>query len=224
MYFSEQKGVLAMIRGGAICILSIIALAGSAGCTAHPRLKLTEVAGGTVELYLDRQDQFNLSRLSLKVETATGYSNSFNLLGTMPGRSYLVIFEEVGYTGQPASATYVDPFSSIQCSGIKVAENFFGWNLGGTSFAFRLSGDSGRGPGGIPGLFFSRWEVDDVVTFGTRPRPAVGGNFTEDTTAPISLPVPPGTVSRTWGPNGPIDNDLESDWRNAFPTFCAQTQ
>lgn len=203
--------------------IAALAVVGSSACSTRPALKITEVAGGTVELYLDESRSQNLDRLSLQVETGAGYSESASLVGTMPGESFLVVFEEIGYSGGPVAATYSDPFTGDRCSGIKMAENTFGWNQGGTSFAFRLSGRSSR-VGGLAGLFQRRWQIDDVVTFGTRPRPSIGGSFTEDTTVPVGLPVPPGSVSRSWAAGAPIDNDLESDWGNKFPSFCRETQ
>ena len=80
-----------------------------------------------------------LGRLSLSIKTAN-YDHSLGLVSTIAARSYLVIFEEPGYSDQPAVATYTDPNTGAQCSGIKVAESSFGWNLGNTSYAFRLSG------------------------------------------------------------------------------------
>jgi hypothetical protein len=105
-----------MIRLAGTFFLTMILLA---GCTAHPRVKLTEVAAGTVEIYLDRQSSFDVSRLSLRVETGAGHSNSFNLLGTMSGRSYLVVFEENGYAGQPVPATYVDPSRTFSVQALR---------------------------------------------------------------------------------------------------------
>ena len=208
-----------MIRSIIICALGVIVLIGS-GCTTYSGLRLTEVAGGTVELYLEQSNQldFGIFGTSLEVKTEDGHNNSLNLLGAMPGGSYLVVFEEIGYTGQPVSVTYTDPFSNAQCAGIKVAESFFGWVPGATSFAFRIAGD-------LTNFYGVRIIVDDVVTFGTRPRPSIGGSFTEDTSLPVSLPPFSRSMSRKWGASGSImDNKSESDWESAFPTFCGPTQ
>ena len=212
-----------MIRVVVILAVGIVVVTSFLGCTPHPKLKITEVAPGAVEIYLDDPNTLDLSRVTLTSATGASFSNTLNLIGTMAARSYLVVYEEAGYTGQPVAATYTAPLTSVQCPGIKLSEDSFGWNLGNTNFAFRLSGSSGRGPSGIAGLFYRHWDSDDVVRIGTRPRPQIGGNFTEDTSTPVPLPFPPGTVSRNWGPNGPIDNDLESNWHAALPSWCSQT-
>jgi uncharacterized protein YbjT (DUF2867 family) len=54
------------------------------------------------------------------------------------------------------------------------------------------------------------------------PRPSIGGSFTEDTPAPLNLSGT-GTLGREWSPTGPIDGDLESDWRAGARSFGAPT-
>jgi hypothetical protein len=220
------KKLLACAFGISITIMS-------SGCNRNRRLLMTEWFPEVVELYLDEPagNTLNLAGFSIDVNAKVDlnpnvaepdYSNAADLVGTISGGQYLVIFEEFGYTGPPVTATYTDPVSARQIPGIKVKEGFFGWNLGGTSTSLRISGAS-RGPGGIAGLFYVRQRVDDVLKIGGRPRPAIGGTFTEDTPSPVPLPLAPQTMGRKWGPNGPLDNNLESDWRAGLSTFGSPT-
>ncbi|MBZ4417511.1 hypothetical protein [Myxococcus sp. RHSTA-1-4] len=210
----------------AVGVLLLVALA---GCTQRRGLVITEWFPEVVELYLDEpaSETLDLSPFSIQVRARQDlnpnvdepdYANQAGLLGTMSGGSYLVIFEEFGYSGPPVSSTYTDPVTARQVPGIKVAEGFFGWNLGGASTSLRISGVT-RGPGGIAGLFHVRQSVDDVLLLGGRPRPSIGGDFTEDTPSPVPLPLAPQTMGRKWGPGGPLDNDVESDWRAGPRTF-----
>jgi hypothetical protein len=211
-----------MIRTSKTWILWAILSSAVSGCgSQNPKLEITEIAPGVTELYLDDPDSLDLGvgGATLEVKTAN-YDKTLNLPGAMGARTYLVIFEKSGYTGPPVAMMFTDRFTSRQCPGIQIAENSFGWNLGGTSFAYRLHGNNGY-PGGISNFFWRHWETDDAVTFGTRPRPVIGGNFIEDTSAPNPIPAAPGTLVRKWGPNGPIDNDRESDWKGSLVnTLC----
>jgi len=214
-------------------LLGVLAVISVSGCTNNRRLLITEWFPEVVELYLDEPtgNTLNLAPYSMNVVAKVDlnpnvpepdYSGTADLVGTITGGSYLVVFEEFGYRGTPVAGTYTDPVTGRQLPGIKVKEGFFGWNQGGASTSLRVSGVS-RGPGGIAGLFSARQRVDDVLKIGGRPRPSIGGTFTEDTSAPVTLPQAPRTMGRKWGPNGPIDNDLESDWRAGPGTFGAPT-
>lgn len=215
----------------AVGVLLLLTLA---GCSQRRGLLITEWFPEVVELYLDEpaSESLDLSQFSLQVQARQDlipnvdepdHRNQVDLLGTLSGGSYRVIFEESGYTGPPVASTYTDPVTTRQVPGIKVEEGFFGWNLGGASTSLRISGTT-RGPGGLAGLFYVRDFVDDVLRLGGRPRPSLGGGFTEDTPAPVPLPVPPQTLGRKWGPDGPLDNDLESDWRPGSRTFGEPTR
>ena len=222
-----------MMRSPLLCAIGIMSVAPLSGCTQTRKLLITEWWPEVVELYLDEpaNKTLDLTPFSMNVQAKVDlipnvnepdYTGTARLVGRITGGSYLVIFEEFGYTGSPVAGTYTDPVSTRQVPGIKVKQGFFGWNLGGASTSLRVSGVS-RGPGGIAGLFAVRERVDDVVKIGTRPRPSIGGDFTEDTPSALPLPNPPQTMGRKWGPNGPIDNNLESDWRAGPRSFGAPT-
>lgn len=189
------------------------------GCSNHIKLEITEMSEGFLELYLDEPNDVDLSLCTLEVAADPGYTNSLQLTGTMPADSYIVVWEEPGYTGPPVSAMYINPnVPNQQCAGIKVQEYFFGWNLRGNSFAVRISGDWSN-------FYGVKQKVDDKLAFGRRPRPALGGTFTEDTQLPLQVPNPPiGAIGRKWMGGNPIDNNLESDWKTDFISVCAPTQ
>jgi hypothetical protein len=215
-----------MIRTSRIWILCAILSSGLSGCgSQNPKLEITEIAPGLTELYLDDPDSLDLGAGGTTLEVKTANSDkTLNLPGMMGARTFLVIFETSGYTGPPVPMMFNDPFTGRQCPGIQIAENSFGWNLGGTSFAYRLQGNNGY-PGGISNFFWRHWEADDTVTFGTRPRPVIGVTFVEDTSLPNSIPRSPGSLARKWGPNGPIDNNRESDWKGSLvETLCSPSQ
>ncbi|MDQ3697939.1 MAG: hypothetical protein M3373_07935 [Gemmatimonadota bacterium] len=222
-----------MFRSRFVIVVGIGSVVALVGCSRDRELLMTEWFPEVVELYLDEPagSTLDLSHYSMSVNAKQDlipnvaepdYSNSVRLVGTISGGSYLVVFEEFGYTGPPVAGTYTDPVSMRQIPGIKVGEGFFGWNLGGASTSLRVSGVS-RGPGGIAGIFYTRQRVDDVLKIGGRPRPSIGGDFIEDTPAFLPLPLAPQTLGRKWGPTGPIDNDLESDWRAGPRTFGGPT-
>lgn len=200
----------------------VIALAGLAGCSTQPKLLITEVDLYRVELYLDQRNDFPLDRITLDIATTGGHQGSVSLLGSIPGQGFLVVFEDATHSGPPVSERYLDPLTRAECTGIKVAAGTIGLNLG-DSLTLRLAGDSGRGPGGIGGLFHSRWSLDDTVSAGPRPRPVLGGYFVEDTTTSLELHLPPIGISRSWQTSGPVDNNRESDWLRALATFCNRT-
>ncbi len=72
--------------------------------------------------------------------------------------------------------------------------------------------------------------MDDVVLFGPRPRPAIGGNFLEDGSlgndSPEAAGSPQsqqGTVSRRFPGGTAQDTDAEQDWRSRWESFGAPT-
>lgn len=205
-------------------VVAVSALTTAACQTIYPELKITEVANGTVELYLNQSDALGLSDISLSVATSNGHTNDIRLMGILAGNSYLVLFEEPGYTGVPVSTTFEEPVWHRQCPGIKLPENALGGMQLNMGYAMRIEGGSGRGPNGIAGLFFQRWDVSDVVAFGTRPRPSLGGQFVEDTATPVGVPIAGGlALARKWDSSGPIDHGLESDWVLSLVSLCTAT-
>lgn len=185
------------------------------------KLIITEWFPNAVELYLDEPagTTLDLTGIALEVRARVDLDPNVDepdhqarveLFGTIRGGEFLVVFEGYQYSGDPVAEIYTDaPYigGNVHAPGIKVRDNFFGWNFGGTSTSLRVFGTSS---GGL---------VDDVVKLGSRPRPAIGGTFQEDTPAEVPLPWAPNTLGRLWGPSGPLDNDRESDWRAGTRTF-----
>jgi hypothetical protein len=183
------------------------------------RLLITEWRPETVEIYLDEIPgrTLDLADYAIAVKAKVDlirdvdepdYEARANLVGNISGGEFLILFEEFGYSGPPITGTFTDPRTGSPVPGIKLPENFFGWNRGGASTALRLSG---QGRDGV---------VDDLMLIGDRPRPSLGGSFIEDTSSAMRLPLPPGpggsqtrTLSRKWNSQHPVDNDKESDWR-----------
>jgi hypothetical protein len=182
-------------------------------------LLITEWRPETVEIYLDEIPgrTLDLADYAIAVKAKVDlirdvdepdYEARANLVGNISGGEFLILFEEFGYSGPPITGTFTDPRTGSPVPGIKLPENFFGWNRGGASTALRLSG---QGRDGV---------VDDLMLIGDRPRPSLGGSFIEDTSSAMRLPLPPGpggsqtrTLSRKWNSQHPVDNDKESDWR-----------
>ena len=189
-----------------------------------PKLLITEWFPDKVELHLDAPPgtMLDLWPYFLQVQARTPppnagiHSGQVDLFGPMTGGGFLIVFEEPGYSGSPVGETYTDPQTQTQSPGIKVADGFFGWNFGGDSTSLELLRSPTR-PSGV-------LEPVDAVMLGENlPRPPISGDFTEDT--PIDLPDGAflGSLSRKWGPNAPIDNDLESDWKVAQRSFGSST-
>ncbi|MDQ3697938.1 MAG: hypothetical protein M3373_07930 [Gemmatimonadota bacterium] len=210
---------------GRVTVYAAIASAAvlTSACTRRPKLLLTEVQGDAVELYVDESagTSVPLNRISFEVLTTAPHADTIDLIGTISGGGFVVVFAQPGYTGPPVQEPYTD-ISGRTTPGIKVQETLFGPNPAGVGSAYRVVA-SGRGPSGIAGLFYVRYEVDDVVKFGPQPRPAISGALTEDATPPVMFPPPPGNIGRKWGPSGPIDGDLESDWKQSLPSFGRAT-
>jgi len=185
---------------------------GAGASVVQRRLLITEWFPEVIELHLDEPTGtvLDLSGFSLEVRAKPNHQARVDLLGTMSGGDFRIVFEEFGYTGPPVSATFTDQVRG-SIPGIKVKQDFFGWDLGGTSSSFRVSGASANG------------KVDDVVLIGNRPRPTIGGTFVEDTAVPLPAGATLGTISRKFGPDGPIDTDKESDWATGPRSFGGPT-
>jgi hypothetical protein len=209
----------------------LIALAGLAqGCggTQGRNLVITEVGKKQVELFLNEPSGESLTlggSYRLSVSTATGGSQSVNLGafgGPLAGGTFLMVWEEGGYTGPPMAA----PFSGGQqgpVPGIKVAADFFG-DIDSVPSEIRLTGTRNRASNVIA-IFpvFTTDQLDDVVRFGTpvANRPATGGSFAPDET----LPNPTGSLSlqRRWGAGGPTDSNAEGDWTQSPTSWGVPT-
>ena len=142
----------------------------------------------------------------------------------MGARTFLVIFEGSGYNGPPLSTTFTDPYTNAQCSGIQVAENTLGWNRGTTGFSFRVCCrfwiyDQDTGPllSTLGGIRHSQIG-DPTATSYCR---GLHRGYSDPEAATASSTI----ADRKWGTNGPVDNNLESDWKGSLVnTFCGPTQ
>lgn len=172
--------------------------------TACTQLLLTEVGLKAVELHLAEPSNnvLDLSDIFLEYRNSNGDTGRLELQGSTYGQGFL-------------------------CSvpGLMVRNGFFGNMQLGQSLSYRVSGRHFR----LVALFPVWDEVDDVVRFGPRPCPAIGGAFVEDGSLGNDFPRPPAgnqaqeTVSRLFPSAVAQDNNQEQDWRTRPDSFGAAT-
>ncbi len=215
-------------RGSVLCPL--VALL--AGCTATRGLRITEVGVGVLELYLDEPPDHTLSLsdhvLEFKsVDPATGTTEvgSIELFGSLDGGKFMVVWEAPNHTGPPISASYTN-FHQRSVDGIAVEPGALGVVDNARSYAYGVSASLYRY---VFPFFYALDESDDVVTFGPRPRPSVGGAFAETGALDSVMRTLAQGIFRgrtVWrkapsvnGVNTPQDNDTEADWREDDESF-----
>ncbi len=203
-----------------------------AGCTATRGLKLTEVGAGVIELYLDEPPGNRLALRDHVLQYATTDSmggalveGQVELIGSLAGGEFLVVYEEQGHTGPPVQQNYTNFFGQ-SVLGIVVAPGTLGVVDNARRYAFRVSARRTRY---VFPFFYAVDETDDAVAFGARPRPAVGGEFAEngDLDQVMRSATQGATRGRTVrrktidvnGVEVPRDRDLEQDWREDDESF-----
>jgi hypothetical protein len=232
-----------MPRLGSFCAALVLVLPSLAGCTADRKLMISEVGFGVLELYLDEPPDhtLDLSDHVLEVRTRVPdpanpmqdvpYERSFELWGTLAGGQYLVIWEQPGRTGMPAYEQYENDDEEY-VTAIAVEPGTLGpaaLAMDGTvqvsvdntrPYSFRVHGKHTRY---VFPFFYAQDVTDDVVTLGPRPRPEIGGAFTE--TGALDAVARRKAIGLTTGqsawrktrntPGGdvPKDGDTEDDWR-----------
>lgn len=197
------------------------------GCTASRELEITEVGAGIVELHLNEAvgNQLRLADQSLRFLSTDNsgatpdVSGQVDLIGDIDAGEFIVVFEVAGYSGAPVQQSFTN-FTGSSVEGIAVAQGTFGSVDAARSYAFRVYGRRFRY---IFPFFYTYDETDDAVTFGPRPRPALGGSYAEDGSLDQVVRTPAqgltrGQTLRRRAPtvNGvkrPVDRDLEADWR-----------
>lgn len=206
-------------------LAALLALSSLAACTADRGLKLTEVGVGVVELYLDepsdktlRLDDVELRWMSHGSGGSAPEQGTIELSGSIDGGDYLVLFEETGHTGPPARRSYTN-YDNQGVPGMAVAVGTFGTVDNARSYAYRVY--QKRYIYIFP-FFYRIEEVDDVVTFGPTPRPAIGGAFLLNGDLDNVQRTPTSTIRgqtvwrKTRNVNGvdvPRDTDTEENWR-----------
>lgn len=223
VYPSNPEGLL---NRRVLCLTALGVLL--TACTVNRQLLLTEVGLSAVELHLAeaRTQVLGLSDIFLEYKNSSGATGRVALQGSIPGQGFLIVFEDPNHTGNPVPASYTNYYGR-SVPGLMVPNGFFGNMQLGQSLSYRVSGRHFR----LVALLFPVWDrVDDVVLFGPRPRPAIGGAFTEDGSLGNDFPRPPAssqspqdTVSRLF-PNGVAqDGNQEQDWRSRPDSFGAPT-
>jgi hypothetical protein len=202
------------------------------GCTATRGLRISEVGVGVLELYLDEPADHRLSLADHvlefeSVDPATGAreQGSFELVGSLRGGEFLVVWEEQGHMGAPYRAAYTNFWQQV-VDGIAVAPGALGTVDNARSYAYRVKARRKRY---VFPFFYAVDVSDDAVTFGPRPRPSLGGAFAENgaldaVTRSVAQSTQRGrTVWRkapsVGGVNIPQDGDTEADWREDDESF-----
>lgn len=213
-----------------ICLLASIATVASGCAMTHVErnLIITEVGKKQVELYLDEPSSEILrvgQGMVLTVTTASGNTRELDFGTydhTMPGGTYLMVWEEGGYTGPPVRQEFPGGQTGY-VPGLKVSQRFFD-GFDDSPSELRLNGDHSRTTGVL--VVFPRRTVErirDVVRFGQPAidRPATGGNFHQTGT----LGSPTGSVSlqRKWSMGQPLDRNLEDDWKHNATSWGVPT-
>ncbi len=99
-------------------------------------------------------------------------SGSIDLVGSLDGGQFIVVFEEPGHVGAGSTAFYSNFFSQ-SVLGIEVAQDALGPVDPTRAYAFRVHGH-------VFHYVFPFLDSDDTVRFGPLGRPNIGGSFTED--------------------------------------------
>jgi hypothetical protein len=196
-------------------------VAAAAACGTHRKLRITEVGAGVVELYLDEPTDhvIDLSRMEFAVAVSDPMAGPptvtrFDLVGELRGGEFVVVFEEAGNTTGPGAASYTNFFGN-SVNGISVPVGSLGIVDPARSYAMRVQGEYTISA--FP--FWVKHSADDVVTFGPRPRPTLGGTFTENGTRDtvertVAVGLTRGrTIRRRVVSGVPQDTDSEADWR-----------
>ncbi len=209
-------------------------------CTANRGLKISEVGVGVLELYLDEPagNRLGLDDHFVEIKTiitdpmdpmrTIPWERTFELSGSLDGGEYLVLWEQPGRVGFPGYEFY-DNFDSESVPGIA----FEPGTLAPTGavdntkpFSYRIHARRYRY---VFPFFYAQDVTDDVVTFGPRPRPAIGGAFTETGALDGVMRSTAVTFARgqtVWrktdnstGVEIPQDFDTEDDWRQDDESF-----
>jgi hypothetical protein len=192
------------------------------GCGVNRKLKITEVQPNQIEIFLDEPASNRLDLTNMKFKwisqdpTAQPASAEVDLglVGTLDGGKFLMIFEDRNYTGAPVAQNFPGP-----TAGIKVKNGFFPGYGHNPSVSMGVDGKHYRTY--IIFVPVYQDEVNDVVRFGPRPRPALFGTFYEDGSLDGVKPVGSQSVSRTFSGSTPVDTDSESDWSSKQATPAA---
>jgi hypothetical protein len=154
-------------------------------CVNQRKLLVSEVGVGVLELYLDEPlgNSLSLHDYELHIESdapdpldpARPFERTVELLGTIGGGEFLVVWESGGHVGVPVADFYTN-FDNQSVRGIAVEPGTLGPLDNTKSYAFRVYA---RRYNYIFPFFYNEDRSDDVVTFGPRPRPAIGGAFAE---------------------------------------------
>jgi hypothetical protein len=224
-------------------IFVVAAVLGASACTSQRELLITEVGVGVVELYLNEPADH---RLALRDHTLTvdtlvpdpanpgvhvTETSSIELVGTLDGGRFVVVWEEPGHVGPPRIASYQNFFGQ-SVDGIAVAPGSLPRGDNALSYGVRVSARRYRY---IFPFFYAQDRTDDLVTFGPRPRPVTGGDFLE--TGALDAVMRSTAIGLSEGesvwrksstdPNAPNDplrgipreSDSEDDWRQREENF-----
>jgi len=214
-----------------------IACASQIGCTTAPPqdrgLKITEVHETRIELYVDEPAGKKLHiGGNMRVWTKTNDGNNVqthavNLSvsdATLDAGTFFVIWEDRNYQGPPVKEDFQGGIGGA-VPGIKVARNTLG-ELDDFPSEVGLTGIRSRVSRMIVLLpEFTEDRVSDVVRFGLpqgdRPVSQGGGAFQANGT--LDNPTGSTSIQRIWSGGKPTDNDQESDWKRALPSWGAPT-
>jgi hypothetical protein len=182
-------------------------------CGVDRKLKITEVAPNTIELYLDEPsgNQLDLTNMKFKWVSQDPMAQpksgevDLGLAGTLQGGTFLMIFEGSNYSGPPVAQNFHN-----QIPGIKVKDNFFPGYGQNPSVSMSVDGKHYRTY--IVFVPIYRDTVNDVVRFGPRPRPNLFGVFNEDGSLDGLRPVGTQSIGRAFSNGIPVDTDSEADW------------
>jgi hypothetical protein len=193
-----------------LALLAISSLS-QVACERNRKLKVTEIGANRVEILLDEpfSNQLNLTNMKFRWTAkepnaqATSGEVPLDIVGSLSGGTFLVIYEDAGYNGPPVS----QPFHNSP--GIKVENGFFPGYGNNPGVSMQVDGTNS----GTAVLFVPATDtVNDVVRFGPTPRPPLAGSFREDGSLTGEKPRGTESVSRQFSANGPVDTDSETDW------------
>jgi hypothetical protein len=157
----------------------------------------------------------------------TPLSGSIDLVGSLDGGQFIVVFEEPGHPGAGSTAFYSNFFNQ-SVLGIEVAQDALGPVDPTRAYAFRVHGHVFHY---VFPFFYYYVDSDDTVRFGPLGRPNIGGSFTEDNSLePVTRTQ---AVVRTKGRtirrkttvvntvDTPADRDREADWQTDDESYGA---